>query len=84
VQGQKLNLDEIGSGTNYSARDVFKRLGIRIQEVNTTQTDAFEKLKGGEIAGTVLIAGKPARSIAIPRLAHGLHFLAIPYVATLG
>jgi hypothetical protein len=28
-----------------------------------SQTDALEKLKKGEIAATVLIAGKPARSI---------------------
>lgn len=84
LQDKKVNLDEIGSGTNYSARDVFTRLGIRIQEVNMTQTDAFEKLKSGEIAGTVLIAGKPARSIAIPKLGDGLHFLAIPYAAALG
>lgn len=29
LQGKKVNLDELGSGTNYSIRDVFKRLGIK-------------------------------------------------------
>jgi len=29
-----------------------------------TQVEAFEKLRSGEIAATVLIAGKPARSMA--------------------
>src|ERR1700739_697684 len=54
LQGKKVNLDELGSGTNYSIREVFKRLGINTEEVNLTQVQALEKLKNGEIAATVL------------------------------
>ena len=34
LQGQVVNFDERGSGTNYTMRDVFKRLGINVQEVD--------------------------------------------------
>jgi uncharacterized protein len=79
LKGQKVNLDELGSGTNYSMRDVFKRLGINIQEVNLPQTLALEKVKTGEIAATVLVAGKPTLSMSRLRLSDGFKFIPIPY-----
>jgi TRAP-type uncharacterized transport system substrate-binding protein len=83
LRGQKVNLDELGSGTNYSMRGVFASLNIKIDEVSMTQVEALEKLKGGEIAATVLIAGKPARSMSQLKSAEGLHFLSIPFAAPL-
>jgi uncharacterized protein len=79
LKGQKVNLDELGSGTNYSMRDVLKRLGIEIQEVNLPQTLALEKVKTGEIAATFLVAGKPTLSMSRLRLSDGLKFVPIPY-----
>jgi uncharacterized protein len=43
----------------------------------------LEKLKKGEIAATVLIAGKPARSILRLSPEDGLHLLPIPYLRAL-
>jgi uncharacterized protein len=83
LRGQKVNLDELGSGTNYSMRGVFQSLNIKIDEVSMTQVEAFEKLKSGEIAATVLISGKPARSMTQLKSAEGLHFLSIPYASSL-
>jgi TRAP-type uncharacterized transport system substrate-binding protein len=82
LQGQKVNLDEKSSGTSYSTRDLLRRLNLRVEEVRMTQADAFVKLKRGEIAATILIAGKPARSMTT--LADGLHFLAVPYSVAMG
>jgi uncharacterized protein len=84
LQGKKVNLDELGSGTNYFVRDVFKRLGIKIEEVNMTQAEAVEKLKNGELSATVLVAGKPAQSMTRLKQADGLSFLPIPYTKELG
>jgi TRAP-type uncharacterized transport system substrate-binding protein len=84
LQGKKVNLDELGSGTNYSIRDVFKRLGIKIEEVNMTQVEAIEKLKSGELAASVLVSGKPAPSMMRLRTSDGLSFLPIPYTKDLG
>jgi uncharacterized protein len=83
LKGQKVNLDELGSGTNYSMRDVFTSLGVEIQEVDLPQTLALEKVKSGEIAATVLVAGKPTLSMSRLRRSEGLKFVPIPYAKPL-
>jgi uncharacterized protein len=83
LRGQKVNLDEVGSGTNSSMRDVFQRLDIKIDEVNMVQSQALLKLKEGEIAATVLVAGKPADSMLRLTHADGLAFLPISYNSAL-
>jgi uncharacterized protein len=65
-------------------RDVFKRMSMKVEEVNVPQIDALEKLKNGEIAATVLIAGKPARLMSHLKLEDGVHFLPIAYSGVLG
>jgi uncharacterized protein len=79
LAGRKVNFSDIGSGTQLSSRDIFEKLGIQVQEVNVGQADAFEKLKSGEIAATVLIAGKPAASMARLAAAEGFRMLPVPF-----
>jgi TRAP-type uncharacterized transport system substrate-binding protein len=79
LRGLKVNLDARGSGTSYSMRDLFKALDIEVEEVSMSQLEAFEKVKRGEIAATVLIAGKPVRSMSKLSPADGLHFVPLPY-----
>jgi TRAP-type uncharacterized transport system substrate-binding protein len=79
LKGLKVNLDARGSGTSYSMRDLFNKLGIDVQEVSLSQVDAIEKVKSGEIAATALIAGKPARSMSKLGGQDGLHLVSIPY-----
>jgi TRAP-type uncharacterized transport system substrate-binding protein len=79
LRGRKVNLDARGSGTSYTMRDVFKSLNIEVEEVSMSQSEAFEKVKSGEIAATVLISGKPVRSMATLKLTDNLRFLSIPY-----
>ena len=83
LNGKKVNFSDIGSGSQLSTRDIFRRLGIKAEEVNMGQADAFEKLKTGEIAATVLIAGKPAASMLKPRAADGFRFLPVPFAKQL-
>src|SRR5260370_24457318 len=75
LNGRKVNIGEARSGTSYTMRDVFKRLGIKIEEVNLSQTEAFERLKNDEVAATAYVAGKSAKLIASLRLERGIHFL---------
>src|SRR3954453_7045416 len=63
LAGKRVNFSDAGSGTQLSTRDIFERFGIKAEEVNMGQADAFEKLKSGEIAATILIAGKPAAAM---------------------
>ena len=79
LAGRKVNFSDAGSGTQLATRDIFERLGIEVEEVNMGQSDAFEKLKSGEIAASVLIAGKPAGSIGKLKTADGFRILPMPY-----
>ncbi len=79
LAGKTVNFSDIGSGTQLSTRDIFQRLNVKAQEVNMGQADAFEQLKSGKIAATVLIAGKPAAAMAKLKASDGFRFLRIPY-----
>ena len=83
LKGLKVNLDVRGSGTSYTMRDLFNTLGIDVQEVSLSQVEALEKVKSGEIAATVLIAGKPVRSMSKLGREDALHFVPIPYAREL-
>jgi TRAP-type uncharacterized transport system substrate-binding protein len=79
LAGKKVNFSDLGSGTQLSTRDIFERLGIKAEELNMGQSDALEKLKSGEIAATVLIAGKPAGAMTKIKAAEGFRILPIAY-----
>jgi uncharacterized protein len=83
LKGLKVNFEARGSGTNYSMRELFRTLGIDVQEVSMSQSEAFEKVKSGEIAATASIAGKPVRSMLKLSRNDGLHFVRIPYTKEL-
>jgi TRAP-type uncharacterized transport system substrate-binding protein len=60
LRGKKVNFSDVGSGTQLSSTLIFDFLKTPVEEVNMGQGDAFEAIKRGEIAATVLIAGKPS------------------------
>jgi uncharacterized protein len=79
LDGKKVNFSDIGSGSQLSSRDIFKRLGIAPVEVNMGQGDALEKLKSGELAATILIAGKPTGAMGKLKASDGFRFLPVPF-----
>jgi TRAP transporter TAXI family solute receptor len=79
LAGKRVNFSDLGSGTQLSTRDIFERLGIKAEELNMGQNDALEKLKSGEIAATILIAGKPAGAMTKIKAANGFRILPIAY-----
>jgi TRAP transporter TAXI family solute receptor len=83
LAGKKVNFSDAGSGTQLSTRDIFARLRIGVEEVNMGQADAFERLRSGEIAATVLIAGKPAGAMVKLKASDGFRFLPIPFAKQL-
>lgn len=83
LQGKTVNFSDIGSGTQTTSRLIFKDLQISIKEVNMGQADAFEAIKRGEIAATVLIAGKPAGAFAKLKADPAYKLLPVPYVPVL-
>ena len=79
LAGKKVNFSDMGSGTQLSTRDIMRRLGLNVIEVNMGQNDAVEALKKGEIAATVLIAGKPTGSTAKLKASEGFRILPVAY-----
>jgi TRAP transporter TAXI family solute receptor len=78
LAGQVVNVDGRGSGTAMTASLVFDGLGIRPTVAHDPQDVALTKLRAGEIAGMVFVAGKPARLFATVPPDSGLRFLTIP------
>ena len=83
LSGKTVNFSDVGSGTQFSTRLIFEALGIKATEVNMGQADGYEKVKSGEIAATVLIAGKPSGAFAKFKLEPGMQLLPIPYTDVL-
>jgi TRAP-type uncharacterized transport system substrate-binding protein len=83
LSGKKVNFSDVGSGTQFSTRLIFELLGIRAIEVNVGQADGYQMVKSGEIAATVLIAGKPTGSFSKFKLEPGMRLLPVPYAEAL-
>ena len=68
LEGKAVNFNDVGGGTQYVARELFQKLGIGVREVNVGQADALEKMRSGEVAATIYVAGKPGSAFAkVPR-----------------
>ena len=83
LAGKRVNLSDVGSGTQFSTRLVLELLGIKVQEVNFDQAEGFQRVKSGDIAATVLIAGKPTGSFGKFKLEPGMTLLPIAYTEAL-
>src|SRR5215470_10285414 len=83
LAGKRVNFGALGSGTQLTARDVFGRLNIKVDEANLAPADAIEKLKTGQIAASVTVAGKPATPMTELAAAPGLRFLPVPLAKAL-
>ncbi len=83
LAGRKVNFSDVGSGTQFSTRLIFELLGIKCEEINVGQADGYQMVKSGEIAATILIAGKPTGSFAKFKLEPGMTLLPVPYTEAL-
>lgn len=83
LAGKRVNFGRQGSGTAMTASVVFDTLGIAVVPVFHDQGLAMEKIKSGDIAATVYVAGKPASVFESARKEDGMHFLSMPLSPTL-
>lgn len=83
LAGQKVNFGVQGSGTFMTASIVFDNLKVDVEPVSFDQGLALEKLKSGEIAGLVYVAGKPTALFDQIRPDDNLHLLPIPLSPTM-
>lgn len=78
LAGKKVNFDVLGSGTYMTASIVFDTLQIPVEPVTFDQALAVEKVKSGEIAAAVFVAGKPAAVFRNLTASDSVHFLEVP------
>ena len=79
LEGKPVNFSDIGGGTQFVARELFEKSGVRVREVNMGQADANEKMKSGEVVATVYVAGKPGPAFARAPKDAGFRFLPVSY-----
>jgi len=79
LAGKKVNIEVLGSGSNFSSRLVFERLGIKAEFLELDQAAGLDRVKRGEIAANIFWGGKPLLGVA--RFANDgrFHLLRVPY-----
>jgi TRAP transporter TAXI family solute receptor len=83
LRGKKVNFSDKGSGTQLSSTLIFDYLGIPVEEVNMGQADAIEAIRRGEIAASLLIAGKPSGAFAQLQASPDYKLIEFPYAPEL-
>jgi TRAP-type uncharacterized transport system substrate-binding protein len=83
LRGKKVNFNQVGSGTQMSARDIFSHFKVEIQETNMREGDALQKLKDGEITAVVASAGKPSPILRRLSASEGYRLVPIPFSESL-
>ncbi len=78
LAGKQVNFGVEGSGTYMTASLVFDKLGVEAEPVSYDQSLALEKVKSGEIAALVYVAGKPTQLFKEVAASDNLHLLEIP------
>jgi TRAP transporter TAXI family solute receptor len=83
LKGRPVNFGAEGSGAEITGRLVFEALGIDVQQLHLSDDEALQKLRSGEIAGSIVVTGKPAPILANLRDTSGLKLLPVPYAKAL-
>jgi TRAP transporter TAXI family solute receptor len=78
LNGRKVNVDVVGSGTTITAERLFSMLKISVTAVHDTPQVALSKLRNGEIAALAFVAAKPAPLFQQITAEDGLHLIAVP------
>jgi TRAP transporter TAXI family solute receptor len=79
LNGKKVNIDKVGSGTNLTARIIFEKLGIKPEFTVYDQASSYERLRSGEIQAALYVAGRPVRAMTEFQADNRFHLLAVPF-----
>jgi TRAP transporter TAXI family solute receptor len=68
LQGRKVAVPADDGTAQFTARDIFRRLGVEVEQVGMGAAEAIGEMRTGEIAATVLVGGKPLPFVsALPK-----------------
>ena len=79
LNGTKVNFNNKGSATAQFVPNVFKTLGVNVQEFYMPQADALEKMRRGELDATVCSCPGTVPAFANVKSDSGLQFVSVPY-----
>jgi TRAP-type uncharacterized transport system substrate-binding protein len=79
LNGKKVSIYPKGS----IASNVFKTLGIQVDEVNLAITDSVQQMRTGQVSASVCICSVPIPAFAAVSSDMGFKVLEVPYVAAL-
>jgi uncharacterized protein len=77
LNGQRVNVDVIGSGSAVTAEILLNALGIKATVEHDSQINGVQKLKNGEIAGIIHVGGAPIPLLTDVNSESGIHFLSV-------
>src|SRR5271166_2890697 len=83
LNGQRVNVDVLGSGSAMTAEIVLDALGIKPKLEHQKQVNGIEELKHGDIAAVIHVGGAPIPLFANVPGDLGLHFLPVELNPTL-
>ena len=83
LNGQRVNVDVVGSGSAMTAEILLDALGIKAIVEHDKQINGVQKLKNGEIAGIIHVGGAPIPLLADVNGESGIHFLPVALNETL-
>jgi uncharacterized protein len=79
LDGKKVNIDKVGSGTSLTAQLIFEKLGIKPEFTHYDQATSYERLRSGEIQAALYIAGRPVRAMTEFQSEGRFHLLSVPF-----
>jgi len=83
LNGQRVNVDVMGSGSAMTAEILLGALGVKAKVEHEKQVTGLQELKRGEIAAIIHVGGAPIPLFADVSTDSGLHFLPIALNQTL-
>ncbi len=78
LSGEPVNFGPRGSGSEVTAANLFNENRVLVDQTSYPHQEALDKLKAGEIAGMVYVAGKPVPLFEKIQVRDGLRLLSLP------
>ena len=79
LDGKKVNIDKVGSGTSLTAQLIFEKLGVKPEFTHYDQATSYERLRSGEIQAALYVAGRPVRAMTEFQSDGRFHLLSVPF-----
>ena len=84
LRGKRIAVPPEDGTAQFTASDIFQRLGVSVESVVMEPVDALEGVRAGTLAAAVLVAGKPFPLVSGLPKDGSVRLLQLPFSAALG